>query len=72
MKIRLVGVEMFHAERGADKHEANSRFSQFCEVGSIIIVQSHLVPYNGYTRVQTVQSCDSIMIFAKPIIICSF
>ena len=62
---------MFHAERGADKHEANSRFSQFCEVGSIT-VQSHLVPYNDHTRVQTVQSHDSTMIFAKPIIIRSF
>jgi len=72
MKIRPVGVEMFHAERGADKHEANSRFSQFCEVGSIITVQSHLVPYNGHTRVQRVHSRDSTMIFVKPIIICSF
>ena len=56
MKIRPAGVEMFHAEREADKHEANSRFSQFCEVGSIINVESHLVPYSGHTGVQTVQS----------------
>jgi len=32
MKIRLVGAELFHAERRTDGHnEANSRFSQFCE-----------------------------------------
>jgi hypothetical protein len=58
MKIRPVEVEKFHAERGADKHEANNRFSQFCEVGSIITVQLHLVPYSGHTGVQIVQSRD--------------
>jgi hypothetical protein len=30
MKIRLVGAELFHADRRTDKYdEANSRFSQF-------------------------------------------
>jgi hypothetical protein len=28
MEIRLVGSELFHADR---RDEANSRFSQFCE-----------------------------------------
>ena len=33
MKIRLVGAELFHADRRTDKHdEANSRFSQFYEI----------------------------------------
>jgi hypothetical protein len=34
MKIRPVGDDLFHADRGTDtdRHdEANSRFSQFCE-----------------------------------------
>jgi hypothetical protein len=32
IKIRLVGAELFHADRQTDGHdEANSRFSQFCE-----------------------------------------
>jgi hypothetical protein len=31
MKIRPVGAEMYHADRQTDKHEVNSRFSQFCE-----------------------------------------
>ena len=32
MKIRPVGVELFHADRWTDRHdEANSRSSQFCE-----------------------------------------
>jgi len=32
MKIRPVGVELFHADRRTDRHdEANSRSSQFCE-----------------------------------------
>ena len=32
MKIRPVGVDMFHADRQMDNHEeANSRFSQFYE-----------------------------------------
>jgi len=32
MKIRLVGAELFHADRRTDGHdEENSRFSQFCE-----------------------------------------
>jgi len=32
MKIRSVGVEMFHADGRTDGHdEANSGFSQFCE-----------------------------------------
>jgi len=31
MKIRPVGVELFHADRRTDGHdEANLRFSQFC------------------------------------------
>jgi len=31
MKIRQVGVELFHAGRKTDRHEAdNCRFSQFC------------------------------------------
>jgi len=31
MKIRLVGAELFHADRQTDKHdEVNSQFSQFC------------------------------------------
>jgi len=31
MKFRAVGAEMFHADRRKDSHhEANSRFSQFC------------------------------------------
>ena len=30
MKIRLVGVELFHADRQTDGHyEPNSRFTQF-------------------------------------------
>ena len=30
MKIRLVGAELFHAERQTDRHdEANSHFSHF-------------------------------------------
>jgi hypothetical protein len=33
MEIRLVGTELFHADRRTDKHdEANSRFSQFYEL----------------------------------------
>ena len=33
MKIRRVGAELFHADRQTDGHdEANSRFSQFCEL----------------------------------------
>jgi hypothetical protein len=32
IKIRSVGVELFHAERRIDGHdEADSRSSQFCE-----------------------------------------
>jgi len=32
MKIRPVGVELFHADGRTDRHdEANSHFSQFCE-----------------------------------------
>jgi len=32
MKIRSVGVDLFHADGRKDKHdEANSSFSQFCE-----------------------------------------
>jgi len=36
MKIRPVGVELFHADRRTDRRTgrddvANSRFSQFCE-----------------------------------------
>ena len=32
IKIRLVGVEFFHADERTDGHEqANIRFSQFCE-----------------------------------------
>jgi len=31
MKIRPVGAENFHADRGTGGHDrANSRFSQFC------------------------------------------
>jgi len=31
MKIRLVGAELFHADRQTDGHyKANTRFSQFC------------------------------------------
>jgi len=33
MKICQVGAELFHVDRQTDRHEeANSRFSQFCEV----------------------------------------
>jgi hypothetical protein len=33
MKIRPLGAELFHADRLTDRHEeANSRFSQFCEM----------------------------------------
>ena len=33
MKIRLVGAELFDADRGKDKHdEANSHFSKFYEL----------------------------------------
>ena len=33
MKIRLVGAELLHADRRTGRHdEANSRFSQFCEL----------------------------------------
>ena len=33
MKIRLVGAELFILDRQTDIHdEANSRFSQFCEL----------------------------------------
>ena len=32
MKIRQVGVELFHAEKRIDGHDkADSRFSKFCE-----------------------------------------
>ena len=32
MKIRLVGAELFHADRQTDGNdEASSRFSKFCE-----------------------------------------
>jgi hypothetical protein len=31
VKILLMGAELFHANRRADGHEANSRFLQFCE-----------------------------------------
>jgi hypothetical protein len=32
MKIRLLGAELFHANRQTDRRdEANSRFSQFCK-----------------------------------------
>jgi hypothetical protein len=32
MKIRPVGVELFHADGQMDRHdEANSRFLQYCE-----------------------------------------
>jgi len=31
MQIRPVTTELFHADRRTDGHEANSRFSQFCE-----------------------------------------
>jgi hypothetical protein len=32
MKIRLLGAELFHADRRTDRHEeANIRFSQVCE-----------------------------------------
>jgi len=32
MKIRLMGAELFHADRRTGRHdEANSLFSQFCE-----------------------------------------
>ena len=32
MKIRLVGAELFHADRETDNFdEANSSFSKFCE-----------------------------------------
>ena len=35
MKIRPVGVELFHADRRTYRHdEANSRFPQFCEGAS--------------------------------------
>jgi len=33
MKIHSLGAELFHADRQTDRHEeANSRFSQFCEM----------------------------------------
>jgi len=33
MKIRPVVAELFHADGQTDRHdEANSRFSQFCEL----------------------------------------
>jgi len=32
MNFRLVGAELFHANRRTDRHqEANSHFLQFCE-----------------------------------------
>ena len=32
MKIRSVGVELFHVDRQSDRHDkASSRFSQFCK-----------------------------------------
>ena len=32
MKIRPVGVELFHVDRHIDRYdEANNRFSKFCE-----------------------------------------
>jgi len=32
MKIRPVGVELFHERKQTDRHdEAHGRFSQFCE-----------------------------------------
>jgi hypothetical protein len=32
VKIRLVGAELFHADRQTDRHYgANGRLSQFCE-----------------------------------------
>jgi len=34
MKIRPVGAELFHADGRTEGHdEANSLFSQFCEIG---------------------------------------
>jgi len=53
MKIRLVGVEFFHAEGQTDKHdEANSRFSQFCEAPNKL-AGSCLIP-SSLTRSQLV------------------
>ena len=43
MKIRTVGVELYHADRQADKHDANNRFSQFCERRLIILLSDHLL-----------------------------
>jgi len=31
MKIHPVGAELFHSDRLTGRHEANSRFLQFCE-----------------------------------------
>ena len=31
IKTRPVWVELFHADKRTDGHEANSRISQFCE-----------------------------------------
>jgi len=31
MKILPVGAELFRAEGQTNKHEANTRFTQFCE-----------------------------------------
>jgi len=31
MKIRPVGAQLFHADGRTDGHEANGRFSRFCE-----------------------------------------
>jgi len=42
IKIHPVGAELFHADRGGHKQldghdEANSRFSQFCELANIYL-----------------------------------
>ena len=50
MKIRSVGAELFHANRGTDTHdEANRRLSQFCEFAlkRKKAVEAHLKYYLG-------------------------
>ena len=51
MKIHLVGAELFHASRRADRQtnrqndEANTLFSQFCERAQKL-TEFHLVSYS--------------------------
>ena len=50
LKIRQVGADLFHADRQTDRHEANSRFSQFLKEPKNTAF-SHIVHSHDYTNI---------------------